>query len=124
MEQIVKLKQQKNPQNLTARSRKDTYVKFLTDFPIGSTLTVLKEYENKEYYEECAIIRDALCEYKEQTETPLSKVVGFPMTIEQYYDKGFQKRLSKYIEIPQEDIDRKVIDIKNILPIKKTTNEL
>lgn len=86
--------------NLTAR--RDSYVSYMVKYPLYSTLLVLEEYEGKELYEECAIIRDAITEYRIKHGSELPRELIFPTSIKMYRGKAHQDMLEK-LDIVIED---------------------
>ena len=105
-------------------ARKQAYISCIKRYPLYSTLLVLEEYENKELYEECAIIKKALDEYNEtkvNTEK-VNKITGpitFPTSLRDYEGKNFQKVLESYnIKVEEKSAKEKATLIKLKLPVK------
>lgn len=110
-------------QNLIARKNK--YLKYLSDYPLYSTLLVLKDYEEEEKYEECYIIKSALDDYNTFkikgiiNDKIQEEEILLPTHINQYYSKTYQKILNKYgIEVEEEDAKKKAKRIKINIPVK------
>jgi len=83
---------------------------------------VLKDYEYSEQYEECAIIMEALTEYKDKYKSSLPKNLKFPSSVEEYEGVGHQKLLEKLdITVGKRLAQDRARIIKLNLPIK---NEL
>ena len=83
-----------------------------------STLLVLKDYEDLEFYEECAIIRDALKKYKQKYESKFPKNLKFPMHLSMYNDNAFQKIMEKLnMTVEEKKAKEKAALIKLKLPI-------
>ena len=80
---------------------------------------MLKEYEDAEYYEECAIIRNALQDYKDKYANKFPKELNFPMHISEYKAKAHQDIMRK-LDIVVEDklAKEKATLIKLNLPIR------
>ena len=105
-------------------ARKQAYISCLERYPLYSTLLVLDEYEGKELYEECAVIKKALDEYnntKVNIET-VNKLTGpliFPTRLEEYKEGKFQKILQDYnIIVEEKSAKEKATLIKLKLPVK------
>lgn len=99
-------------------NRKNSYISFLEKYPLCSTLMVLKEYEGKELYEECAVIKNALEEYRDRYIEELPKNVVFPLHLSVYKSKKYQDKMKELdIEIKQDVLEDKANLIKLHLPI-------
>lgn len=84
-----------------------------------STLLVLKDYEEQELYEECAIIRDALIEYRDTDASKFPKELKFPMHITSYNEKSCQEVLeSMDIIVEEKTAKEKATFIKLNLPVE------
>jgi hypothetical protein len=80
---------------------------------------VLQEYEDQELYEECAIIKSAIEDYKSKYENKIPKEIGFPTQLSTYMSKEHQDTLKKYnINIEEESAKEKATLIKLNLPVK------
>lgn len=104
-------------------SRKEKYISFIKSYPIKATLLVLDEYEKKELYEECAIIKKALDEYND-TQVNTKKVtdivgkINFPTSLSKYNSQEFQKILQDYnIIVEDKSAKEKATLIKLKLPV-------
>lgn len=107
------------PTEVKSTARRETYVTFIERYPVYSILLVLKEYEDKELYEECAIIKNALEDYKDKYKTKIPKDVNFPTHISVYNGEKHQQMLRKFNIVVEEKFAKekaKLIKIK--LPIK------
>lgn len=121
------MKEQKltGQKELKSNVRKDSYLKYLNKYPLYSTLLILKEYEDKEMYEECSIIKKALDEYNEiKIKGVVNKKMPFeditlPTHISTYKTDKFQNLLRKYgAEVDEKEAKEKAQLIKINLPIK------
>lgn len=85
-------------------------------------LLVLDEYEKREYYEECAIIKEALDEHNSnfmKEVRSVSKNIPFPTNLVDYESEKFQKILDKYgVVVTKKVAKEKATLIKLKLPIK------
>lgn len=87
-------------------------------FPLYSTLLVYKEYEDKELYEECVIIRDALKEYKLKYTGKIFEGMSIPTHISEYESKEHQDTLKRLNIVVEEKTAReKATLIKLNLPV-------
>ena len=76
---------------------------------------VLKDYEDNEWYEECAIIKNAINEYQKN----LPESVEIPTHISIYRENKFQKMLeASNIIIEEKVAEEKATFIKLKLPVK------
>lgn len=117
MEQKPKSIRQIKKEELIA-NRQKSYESYINRYPLYSVLMVLEDYENTSNYEECAIIRDALLEYKRKHVDGLSFKIEFPTHISQYLSKEYQDTLlSLKITIDEELARDKAIIIKTNLPV-------
>lgn len=83
-----------------------------------ATLLVLEEYEKTELYEECAIIRDALTDYKNNYRNQFPKEIKFPMHASEYRSKSCQDMLEKHnLTIEDKVAKEKATLIKLNLPL-------
>lgn len=78
---------------------------------------VLKDYENEELYEECAIIRDALIEFRDKYSSKFPKGLKFPTSVEEYQSKECQDVMKK-LNIEEKSAKEKATLIKLNLPVK------
>lgn len=103
----------------TLIARKNSYISYIEKYPLYSTLLVLKDYEDEELYEECAIIKNALDEYKTKYEKQLPKEVVFPTNITAYTGKQYQDMVRRCNIVVEEKVAKeKATLIKLHLPIK------
>ena len=103
-------------EKLTARRK--SYVSYIERYPLYSTLLVLKDYEDEEYYEECAIIRDAITEYREKYASKLPKDLMFPISVSQYKNKSHQSLMNRLGLVVEENTAKeKATLIKLNLPL-------
>ena len=99
--------------------RRDKYISFLKKYPLYSTLMVLKDYEDSEQYEECAIIMSALTKYKAEQNNKIPTDVKFPTHLDMYNGKPYQDMMKKLnIEIEEKSAKEKATLIKLNLPVK------
>ena len=106
-------------------ARKKSYLKYLNKYPLYSTLLVLKDYEDKELYEECSIIKKALDEYNEiQIKGVVANKIPdediyLPTKLSSYKDEKFQAILKRYgAEVEEKVALEKAKLIKLNLPVK------
>lgn len=104
-------------------ARKKEYLSCIERYPLYSVLLVLSEYSNKEWYEECAIIKTALDEYN-TTKVNTKKIkditgpIIFPTSLDGYKSQNFQKVLRDYNIIVGEKVAKeKATLIKLKLPV-------
>lgn len=110
------LKKQRGEQST---ARKNSYIKYIEKYPLYSTLLVLKEYEDSELYEECAIIRDAITDYKEKYKKTLPTDLDIPTHVEQYLGDSHQNMMQRENMVVEEKVAlEKATLIKLNLPIK------
>lgn len=106
-------------QTSIASKRKSSYMYYLESYPLYSTLMVLKDYEDEELYEECAIIKNALEEYKDKYQTQLPKEVVFPTHVNDYKGKAYQEMIQRYnITVEDKVAKEKATLIKLKLPVR------
>lgn len=100
-------------------ARQGEYFSYIEKYPLFSTLLVLEEYENKEMYLECALIRDAILDYKSKYESHLPKDLKFPTHISTYRGKEHQEMLTRFgINVEESFAIEKAKLIKINLPVK------
>jgi hypothetical protein len=117
-EQQPLIKQTKTEASNARKSRKRSYVSYIERFPLYSTLIVLKEYEGLALFEECAIIRDALIEYKDKYSSNFPEGLNFPMHLSVYKDAEHQGILEKMgIVVDEKVAKEKATLIKLNLPV-------
>lgn len=99
-------------------ARKNSYISYIEKYPLYSTLLVLEEYEGDELYEECAIIRDALTEYRDKYKEKFPKDMVFPTSVVMYKDNKHQDMMNRLnIIVKEEDAKEKAKLIKLNLPL-------
>ncbi len=117
-EQQPLIKQTKTEASNARKSRKRSYVSYIERFPLYSTLIVLKDYEDLSLFEECAIIRDALTEYKDKYSANFPEGLSFPMHISVYKEAAHQGVLEKMgITVDEKVAAQKAKLIKLNLPV-------
>lgn len=100
-------------------ARRNSYVSFIEKYPLYSTLLVLEEYEKNEFYEECAIIRDAIKDYRVKYDSKSPKDLSFPTSLEVYKGKEHQSMLKKFDIVVEDNLAKeKAKLIKLNLPVK------
>lgn len=121
MTQKQKLTLQKNGESWIARRK--GYISCIEKYPLYSILLVLEEYVSKEFYEECALIKEALDEYNETKVKKNQHILGdilFPTSLEEYKSQRFQTVLKNYnIIVEDKQAKEKATLIKLKLPLKK-----
>ena len=99
--------------------RRKSYLSYIERYPLYSTLLVLKDYEESENYEECAIIKGALEDYKEKYSSKFPKDLKFPMHLSSYNDKGHQDMMKRLnIVVEEKTAKEKATLIKLNLPVE------
>lgn len=105
-------------------SRRKSYLSYIRRYPLYSTLLVLKDYEDQELYEECAIIRDALKEYRDTDASKFPVGLSFPMHINVYNEKSCQDALKAMnIIVEEKTAKEKATFIKLNLPVTWKNNK-
>jgi hypothetical protein len=111
-----------SPKEVPSIARRDKYISFLERYSLYSTLLVLKDYEDTEQYEECAIIFSALVEFKSRYDNKIPTDVKFPTHLDMYNEKPYQDMMERLnIKIEEKSAKEKATLIKLNLPVK---NEL
>lgn len=96
-----------------------SYLSYIERYPLYSTLLVLKDYEDAELYEECAIIKNALENYEVKYKSKLPKELIFPMHVSDYNSKPYQDMMRKLdITVEEKLAKEKATLIKLNLPVK------
>lgn len=81
---------------------------------------MLKDYEDEEFYEECAIIRDAIKDYKEKYASKFPKELVFPVSVSQYKDKSHQSLMERLgLVVEEKSAKEKATLIKLNLPVNE-----
>lgn len=119
MQQTQKSTLQKE-QTSNVDNRRKSYLKYLDRYPIYSTLIVLKEYEDRELYEECGIIKKALIDFKEQYRDSIPKDIKFPMHLSEYQSRENQEfMLANKIKVDDKNAKETAKLIMLNIPIKR-----
>lgn len=100
-------------------ARKNSYLRFLNLYPLHSTLLVLKEYEDKELYLECNIIKKALEEHRDKVKDKFPLGFDFPLRLETYNNEKNRSLLLEHdLLVDEKSAEKRARIIKSNLPIK------